>query len=227
MSEGQITLSLEERSVQGKAVRQLRRDGMVPAVIHDHGQPSKVVMVPFIEISKVYAQAGKHHLLELSLDGQKYTAIIKDIRFDPKKHQMQHVVFNAIKQDQKIETEVPVHIEGDIPAEKAGLILVRTLDSISIEALPKDLIDEVKISAATLVEIGDKITVMDLAVPAGVEILTEPEHTIAVVEEPRVIEEEVPEEPVEGEEGAEGGEEVAEGEEGAEGASDSEESKKE
>ncbi len=212
MSNEEIGLALKEREVVGKKVKQLRRDGSIPAVIHDHGKPSKIVMAPVIEITKAFHQAGKHHPVNLSVGNQKYLAIIKDVDFDPKKHQIRHVVFNAIKQDQKVETEVPVHLVGEIPAEKAGLMIITNLDTIEIEALPKDLVDEFEVDAAGLVEIGDKVFVSDIKVPNGVTILTEAEHPIATVEETKEqISEAAEEEAAEGEEGAEG-------ESGAEGA---------
>src|SRR3990167_8610604 len=176
MSGQDIALSLQERTVQGKAVKQLRRDGLIPAVVHDHGKPSKVVMAPYLEVYRVYQQAGKHHSLSLDVGNEKIMALIKDVDFDPKKHQLRHVVFNAIKADEKVETEVPVVLEGEIPAEKAGLMVITQLDHVEIEALPKDLIDELKVDATKLVEIGDKITVADLNVPDGVTSLTDAEQ---------------------------------------------------
>ncbi len=211
MSNEEIALVLKERTVQGKQVRQLRRDGLIPAVVHDHGKASKIVMVPQIELTRVFHAAGKHHPLMLTLGKQTYMALIKDVDFDPKKHQMRHVVFNAIKQDEKVQTEVPVHLIGDAPAEKAGLMVISNLDSVEIEAFPKDLVDELTVDATGLAEIGDKITVSDIVVPTGVIILTEEEHPIATVEETKAqISEE--EEAAEGEEGAEG-EEATEGDE--------------
>ena len=209
MSGQDIALSLEKREVMGKAVKQLRRDGFVPAVIHDHGKPSRVVMVHYIAINKVYHEAGKHHALSLNLGDDKILALIKDVDFDPRKHQMRHVVFNAIKADEKVEAEVPLVLEGEIPAEKAGYMVITQLDHVEIEALPKDLIDEIKVDATVLAEIGDKITVADLKVPEGVTILTEAEHPIAAVEETKeqISEEAEPEEGAEGEEGAAEGEE--------------------
>lgn len=207
MSGQDIALSLQKREVVGKAVRQMRRDGFVPAVIHDHGGESRVVMAPSIQMQKAYQAAGKHHALNLELGDEKLLALIKDVDFDPKKHQMRHVVFNAIKADEKVEAEVPVVLDGEIPAEKAGYMVITQLDHVQIEALPKDLIDEIKVDAAKLAEIGDKITVADINVPAGVVILTDAEHPIAVVEETK---EQISEE-AETEEGEEG--EPAEGEE--------------
>jgi len=211
-----IALAVQERKVLGKAVKQLRRDGYVPAVIHDHGKPSKIVMIPSNDVLKAYQEAGKHHPLALTLGKENYTALIKDVDFDPKKHLLRHVVFNAIKQDEKVETEVPVHLEGEIPAEKVGLMVITQLDTVIIEAFPRDLVDELKVDATGLAEIGDKIHVSDIVVPSGVTILTEPEHGIAVVEETKAqISEEAEE--TEGEEGAES-EEAPEGEEQAESA---------
>ncbi|HSX52791.1 MAG TPA: 50S ribosomal protein L25 [Patescibacteria group bacterium] len=221
MSGQDIALVLEERKVLGKQVKHLRRDGMTPAVIHDHGQASKVVMAPSVDLLKVYHQAGKHHPLSLTLGKDTYMALIKDADFDPKRNQLRHIVFNAIKQDEKVETEVPIRLLGDIPAEKAGLMVITQLDSVDIEAYPKDLVDELTVDATGLVEIGDKIHVSDIVLPSGVEILTEAEHPIATVEETKaqMSEEEITgeaaEEGTEGEEGAEG----AEGEASAEGES--------
>ena len=183
MSDQEITLKLTKRTVEGKAVRALRRDGIVPAVIHDHGKESIIVMGPFVEVTKAFLSAGKHHVINLDVEGKKYTTLIKDVDFEPRKHTVRHVVFNAIKADEKQETEVPVHFEGDAPAEKSGHMVIRSLDAVEIEALPKDLIDELKIDVSSLVEIGDRVTVADIKVPSGVTILTELDHPVAIVEE--------------------------------------------
>lgn len=183
MSSDQISLTLENRDVVGKGLGQLRRTGKIPAVIHDHGKPSIHVMASTTDINKVFSVAGKHHPVNLTVGSQKFMALIKDADFEPRKHMLRHVVFNAIKADEKQQTEVPVHITEDIPAEKAGFMVIRTLDVVEIEALPKDLIDEITVDASNLVEIGDKLTVADITVPSTITILTEPEHSIAVVEE--------------------------------------------
>lgn len=183
MSNDQISLTLENRDVVGKGLGQLRRTGKIPAVIHDHGKPSIHVMASTADINKVFSVAGKHHPVNLTVGSQKFMALIKDADFEPRKHMLRHVVFNAIKADEKQQTEVPVHITEEIPAEKAGFMVIRTLDAVEIEALPKDLIDEITVDASSLVEIGDKLTVADITVPSTITILTEPEHSIAVVEE--------------------------------------------
>jgi large subunit ribosomal protein L25 len=215
MSDVDAPVKLSQRQVLGKGLNRLRGDGEVPAVIHNHGQESIHVMGPEVELLRVYRAAGKHHPLNLEVGTDKYLALIKDAHFDPVKRKLQHIVFQAIRQDEPVEAEVPIRLDGEIPAEKVGLMILHQLDTVEIEALPKNLPDEIVISAETLVELHDKIIVQDLVAPSGVTILTDPEHPIATVTESRAMAaEEAEAEPAEGEEAAEG--EAAPETEGAE-----------
>ncbi len=181
-----VVLKLEERKVLGKGVKQLRRDGLVPGVIHDHGKESMHVQAPYREVAKAFELAGKHQPVELKLGQKQHMAIIKDVDFEPTKRQMRHIVFNAIKQNEEIETEIPLKFVGDeIPAEKVGLMVLQSLTHVTVKALPKDLPDEFEVDLTTLAEVGDRITIEDLKVPAGVTITSDPETPIAVVEMPR------------------------------------------
>lgn len=211
MTDLDITIELKKRDTIRKKLNAIRDDGMVPAVIHNHGKDSVLVMAPELELTKIYKQAGKHHPLQLKVGEQNFLALIKDAHFHPAKRRLEHLVFQAIRQDEKVEAEIPIHLEGEIPAEKTGLIILHQLDTVHIEALPRNLPDELKVDATKLVEVQDKITVADLIVPEGVTILEEADHPIATVAEAKVVEEPEPE-VVEGEEGAEG--ETPEGEAG-------------
>lgn len=203
-------LTLQERSVLGKGLAGIRAEGLVPGVIHNHGQDSLHVALPATELVKVYREAGKHHPLNLNIGSQKFLALIKDVQFNSVKRTPEHVVFQAIAADEKVEAEVPVHLEGEVPAEKVGLMVLHQLDTVQIEALPKDLPDELTVDATTLAELHDKLTVADIKAPAGVTILTEPDHPIATVVETKAM----MSEEAEAEEGAEGEDEEGEGETG-------------
>jgi large subunit ribosomal protein L25 len=178
-------VKIQERQVVGKGLGNLRREGLVPAVIHNHGQDSLHVMADEQELGKLYKQAGKHHPLNLEVGSQKFLVLIKDVQFNPVKHRMQHIVFQAIRQNETVEAEVPIRLEGEIPAEKVGLMILTQLDSVQIEALPRNLPNELVVDATKLVELHDKITVADLQVPAGITILTEDDYPIATVVETR------------------------------------------
>ncbi len=182
-----LTLSLETRTTLRKGLARLRKDGQVPAVIHDHGKDSVHVTALYIDMLKTYRQAGKHHPLSLNVGSKKYMAMIKDVDFEPRKQILRHVVFNAIKVDEEVETEVPIAFVEDveIPAEKASLMVLKQLDHVQIRALPHNLVDEFLVDPSTLAEVGDRLTVADLKTPPGVTILTEPETQIAIVEMPK------------------------------------------
>ncbi len=187
MSEEDLSLTLEARDVTGKAVKQLRKQGMVPAVIHDHGKASVNVMAEYLKMYRAYKQAGRHHALQLKVGNKSYTALIKTAEFEPHQHRLNHIVFGAVSADEKVTAEIPVRLSDDIPAEKVSLIVITQLDTVEVEAIPSNLPDELVIDASTLIEIGDKITVADIVPPKGVTILTEAEHTIATVYEPSAL----------------------------------------
>jgi ribosomal protein bL25 (Ctc-form) len=150
MADVDAPVKLDQRTVLGKGLNRLRSDGVIPAVIHNHGQESIHVMAPEMELTRIYQAAGKHHPLNLEVGDDKYLALIKDAHFDPVKRRLQHVVFQAIRQDEKVEAEVPIRLEGDIPAEKVGLMVLHQLDAVEIEALPRNLPDELVVSAEKL-----------------------------------------------------------------------------
>ncbi len=192
MSDDVISLVLEPRQVTGKAVKHLRRDGTIPAVVHDHGKPSLVVQADGVQLLKVWRAAGKHHPVQLKADGQNLTALIKTAEFDPRRHQLTHVVFNAVRADEKVEAEVPIEPKYDegnesSPAERAGFIVLAQLDAVLVEAVPSKLPDVLYYNAEKLVEVGDHTTVADLIVPEGVEIKIEANHAVATVYEPSAL----------------------------------------
>lgn len=192
MSQDVISLTLEPRTVTGKAVKHLREDGTVPAVIHDHGKESVLVQGEYNQLFKVWQQAGKHHPVALKAGSHSYTALIKDAEFDPKKHSLTHLVFNAVKANEKVEAEVPVrprYDEGNdsSPAERNGLLVLSQLENVTVLAVPSKLPDFLEYDAEKLAAVGDHATVADLIVPEGVEVKTEAEHAVASVFEPSAL----------------------------------------
>ncbi|MEX2014932.1 MAG: 50S ribosomal protein L25, partial [Candidatus Saccharimonadales bacterium] len=233
MSNDDIKISAKKREVLGKQVRQLRNDGQTPAVIHERGKDSLHVVVNEREFKKVFSAAGKHHAIKVDVDGKKFTTLLKDVVFAPARTDILHIVFQAIKEDEKVTAELPIKLSGEIPAERANLLVLRSQDHINVEALPNDLIDSIEVDASSLVEVGDKLHVSDIKLPGNIELKTDPELVIATVEMPKdqiaeadaALEEQKAAEGAiaEGEEGegetaeADGGEGAAEGEGNKEG----------
>ncbi len=214
MSDNDINLVLEPRETVRKGLNKVKAQGLIPAVIHNPGHDSVSVQGNYLDMLRVYQKAGKHNPVNVSVGDEKMLTMIKQVDFEPKKNELRHVVFGAIKKGQKVKAEVPIEIthgEEGIPAEREGLLIIKVMDSLEIEALPDKLIDKLEIDGSNLKEVGDKLHISDIVVPEGVEILEDLEKTLVTVEAPRAAL--VEDEPTEGEEGVEG----EEGESGSEG----------
>lgn len=188
MSES-IDLVAEKREITGKKVRSIRNEGFVPATVYEKGKDSINVRVPYVPMSKAYASAGLGQPVNLTINSKKYLTMIKDVHIDPAKNTIMHVAFHAVNANDPVEAEVPVHIEGDVPAEQQGNFIVRPNDTVEVKALPANLPEFLAVDASKLVNPGDSLTVADIEPVKDVEILSEPELTLATVEEPRAQEE--------------------------------------
>ena len=192
MSQNTISLQVTNRDVTGKAVKHLRKAGTLPAVIHDHGKPSLNIQGDAVAMNKVWKQAGKHHPVALTSDGKLFTALIKSATFDPRKHLLTHIVFNAVSATEKVEAEIPVrprYDEGNesSPAERTGYIVLSQTEAVMVSAIASKLPDFLEYDGEKLVEIGDHATVADLLIPSGVEVKVEAEHVLATVFEPSAL----------------------------------------
>ncbi|OGL32245.1 hypothetical protein A3F64_02850 [Candidatus Saccharibacteria bacterium RIFCSPHIGHO2_12_FULL_42_8] len=185
-----ISLTLTKRTATGKKVAGLRKEGQTPGVVYGHGFNAINVQAPEVAIQKVVAKAGKHHMIDLIIDGDKKLGLIKDIEIDPVKHKLNHVSFHAVRAGDKVETSIPVKLVGvgESIAERAGLVILQTLENLTVRALPKDLPDSLEVSIVDLEEPGQGVTIADLTIPSGVE-LNEENHdiTIASVYEPSAL----------------------------------------
>ena len=194
MSDNTIVLTYQQRSVTGKKVKQLRSDGQVPVVIHDHGNPSILAQVSLKELLPVLTEAGKHHPVVLKSSGKKdITTMIRETDIEPRKQTISHVVFNSIFADQKVEAEIPIkpqYADGNeaTPAERAGLIVIEHLETVLVEALPSNLPDAIYYDAEKLINPSDHITVGELIIPSNVEVISDVLASVVSVYEPSAIE---------------------------------------
>jgi large subunit ribosomal protein L25 len=152
-------------------------------------------------------------------DGKKKIsrlAVIKDLQYNSLKRQIVHVDFYGVTLKEKLTLEVDIELIGEpIGVEEGGILQVE-LRKVEIECLPSQVPESLKAYLSSL-KVGDHISVGDMEIPEGVEVLTALDRIVAAVVLPSKIEEVVEEEEevVEGEEGEEG-EEGKEGKEGEE-----------
>lgn len=168
-----LSLKLDERTVHGKKVAKLRHEGFVPAVVYGPGIDPVSVQVEDRVFTKLYRQAGTYTPVHLTIGSKKRIAMIKDVDRDPVRGTVRHVSFHAVKANEPVVAEVPIHLmgEGESEAEKSGLVILQALDKIEVKALPMDLPEAIEISIVGLKEAGERVTLGDATLPEGVEFI--------------------------------------------------------
>ncbi|MBU2265174.1 50S ribosomal protein L25, partial [Patescibacteria group bacterium] len=157
-----LELKAETRTIFGKKVSSLRKDGFLPAVLYGHGIKPTAVTVSAKEFDKIFKQAGETTLLNLAIGDKKHNVFIHDFAKDPLSSQITHVDFFEVKMDEKIKTKVPFVFIGESPAVKAdGGVLVRAMQEVEVEALPQDLPKEIPVEISSLKTFEDKIYIKD------------------------------------------------------------------
>ncbi|MFM8237328.1 MAG: 50S ribosomal protein L25 [Actinomycetota bacterium] len=198
-------LTAERRDALGKGgAGRVRRDGRVPAVVYGLGGESIPVSVGARELSRLLAgPSGVNTLITLSLDGTEELALARQIQRNPLKGSITHVDFIRVRADQTVEADVPLHLVGDAEGVSRGGVLEQSLHQLLVEARPSDVPTSIEIDVTALM-IGDSVHVRDLAVPAGVTVLQDPDALVAVISAPRVAREAGVGEAAEGESAGEG-----------------------
>lgn len=216
-----MELTLEKRDVTGKKVKQLRVEGIVPAVVYGHGFDPLTVQVEEKSLRQVVRQAGTSKLIDLKIQGRNSPekAIIRDIMRDVITREILHVDFYRVSMTERITAEIPITFVGTSPVlDSSTHMLFYGVESIEVECLPGDLPDSIEVDLTTLREVGDAAYVRDLAISDKVSLLTDPDELVVRVEETwaEEIEEEEVEEEVGEPEIVSAREELEEEEEGAE-----------
>lgn len=182
-----ITLNVASRAETGKRVHHLRQTGQLPAVVYGHGVEPKNILVDYQLFAKAYQTGGESTLVDLRIDqAEPVKVLIQDVQRDPTTEQFLHVDFHQVRMNEKIRAEVELKFIGEAPAikELSG-VLVTTLDTLSIECLPNDLVHEIEVDLSKLKTFKDSIHVADLAMPKGITVMVPADEVIALVQEPR------------------------------------------
>ncbi|MCZ7573153.1 MAG: 50S ribosomal protein L25 [Ardenticatenaceae bacterium] len=186
----EITMTAQPRSVTGKKVRSLRRAGLIPVVIYGGTLETAIpAQVEERELLNTLHEAGTAQLITINVDGRQLPSLTREVQRDVVTHRIIHVDFQSVRLDRTVEAEIPVRLVGHSPLIEDELaILTHGVDSVEVEALPRDLVGRLTVDLGLLKEVGDVITVADIPVPPGITILTDPDVVVATAQ-PRPTEE--------------------------------------
>lgn len=179
MSTDRLAIDAEPRAVVGKKVKQLRREGMIPAVIYGINDPVTIQLENKM-LRRVLRRAGTTNLINISIGKDTRTVLAREIQQHLTRGDLIHVDFQEVDLKVKITAEAALVLVGRSPMMEDGQGSdVLSLSSVEIEALPDDLIAEIEVDVSQMTSADEPLYVGDLSVPKGVEILTDPETAVA------------------------------------------------
>ena len=199
-----MVLEVSRRDVQGKQVRHLRAEGIVPGVIYGPTFESLPVQVEWIKLRPVLRAAGGSHLIQVTVEGETHNTLVREVQRDPIRGDVLHIDFYRVRMDVALRADVPVVLVGsDATITKNGGVVSQEMTTLHVECLPSDLPAEFTVDLELLKEVGDTILVNALTVPSGVTILDSVDNVIVSSSMLRLEAEEEEEEEEELLEGAE------------------------
>lgn len=176
------SLSATARDLVGRKVKNLRKQGLIPANIYGKKVKSITISVTLDDFIKVYKEAGESGLIELTLGKEVRPVLIHNLQIDPIRSNPLHVEFYQVDLKEKVRTKVPVEFTGEpvAVANKIGVLLTIT-DEVEVEALPADLPEKFTVDVSALAEVDTELKVKDIKAVSGVTILTDPELTLVKI----------------------------------------------
>lgn len=164
-------LTLEKREVTGKKLKDLRAAGMIPSVVYGGGKEPELMASEYVATEKVLLGAGYHSPIDLTVDGKKKLAIVKEVDIDPVTRKIMNIEFQAISAKEAVVATTPVvvvNFEESEASKTYHFAMNLLIDEIDVKAKPADLPKELTIDASGLVDVDDKLTLAAIKLPEGV-----------------------------------------------------------
>jgi large subunit ribosomal protein L25 len=189
-----VTFEAEQRTRLGRKSRQLRRDGLVPAVVYGQSDPVHI-QVDRIPLRRALRQAGTNELIDIKMNGETLTVLAREIQQHPTRGDILHVDFYEVNMQEKIVAEIALVMVGEPASDLRSMGQVtQILHGIEVECLPGDLISEVEFDVSHLSSPDDLVYVHEIELPETLTLITDPEATVTSFDYFREDEEEEEEE---------------------------------
>jgi large subunit ribosomal protein L25 len=187
-----LSLALENRTVTGKKVNRLRREGILPATVYGKGVGPFAVQVNARTFSDTYRHAGRTTLIELAIPGQQMlSAFVHAIQRHPVSRSIIHADLLVVDLLTEITVDVPIHLTGESPlVERGDALLNQVLTTLAVRALPAELPHAIDVDISGLDSFEKSIYVRDIALPGTGVIEAEEDELVVGLTAARVEEEE-------------------------------------
>lgn len=176
----QNTLVAEQRTVIGKQVKQLRREGLVPAVVYGKHDPVHIQLDTHTT-ALILRDADTNTLFDLQIDQDQRQVLVRHVQRHITRGELMHIDFYEISADESITFDITLVTINKAQLEDKEIegSATQLLFHIAAEALPRNLVSEIEVDLSKITDVHDVITVGDLPIPEGVTILTDPDVAVA------------------------------------------------
>ena len=188
MTKEKKQIKAELRTVLGRKVKKIRKEGLLPATVYGRNFEPISVQFKAMELERLFDEVGESGLVELLIDTQKVPVLFRNPQYSPVEGELVHIDCYKVNLKEKITATVPIEFIGESQAVKEGNNLVEVSNEVEIEALPADLPESIMVDITVLDTVEDMITVGDIKLDEKMEMVTQPDQVIVKVEKPRVEE---------------------------------------
>ncbi|MCM8539818.1 MAG: 50S ribosomal protein L25 [Lentisphaeraceae bacterium] len=184
-----ITIKGQERTVKGKKVKTLRRDGLVPAEVYGRAGDNISAQFCHKELQSVLREAGTTALINLDIDGKIVSALVKEVVRSLDRKSIMHIDLYSVDNKELLTTAVPVRVIGESPLVAKGGILVVGASSVEVTCLPTAIPSELVVDSSGIKDFSDVISVGDIETIDGIEIVSNKTSMVCYVSQTRATRE--------------------------------------
>jgi large subunit ribosomal protein L25 len=192
-----VELEIQHREITGKATKNLRKTGLIPANIFGHHKESQAVQLEMVAFERLQRSQGTKGIISLHIPGEKaaQTALVRHVQRDPRTGKVIHIDFFRVSMTERLNVKVTLHFIGEAPAVKnENGVLLHLMDTLEVECMAQEIPEHIDIDVTSLVEIDDILHAEDIHLPANFKLITDPKEGVAKVAATRAEKVEVSEE---------------------------------
>ena len=180
----QTELVVTRREMTGKAVKHLRKAGLIPANIYGHKEASEAVQINAADFDALRRARKTTGIISLHVDdsAKAQTALVRHIQRNPINSKILHIDFFRVSLTERILMKVPLHVVGEAPGVKnENGVLLHLLDTLEVECAAQDIVNSFDVDVTSLEHIDDTLHASDVKLPQGFKLVTDPEEGIVKI----------------------------------------------
>ncbi len=150
----------ELSSQRGKALKELRKQDLVPCVLYG-GKEVYHLTIPVSELRQI-VYTPLVYVVDINIDGKEtVNSIMKAIQFHPVTDNILHVDFYEINEDRPIQVRIPVALEGLAEGVRLGGKLNFQSRRLMVKGFYKNIPEKINVDISGML-VGDSIHVGDI-----------------------------------------------------------------